>query len=303
MTTTETRTAIVTGGTSGIGRATAALLRAEGWRVVATGLTEAEVEAAGGEAEVLDVTDDAAVAALFARFDRLDGLVTAAGMVARDAEWQIESFARVIDVNLTGTMRAAIAARPALKRAGGAVVTIASIMGYVSNPKAPAYAASKAGVVNLTRALAARWAEDGIRVNAVAPGYIETAMTEVVRADNAMADALLQRQKLGRWGRPGGGRRDDRLAALGQGELRHRLDPSGRWRLPDQLSPTDAQPAQGTLWTEAGLRTGGSAGLNARRGGSWRLASSASRGRRSQKSSKEPSKIRGNSASATMASS
>jgi NAD(P)-dependent dehydrogenase (short-subunit alcohol dehydrogenase family) len=199
---TASRTAIVTGGTSGIGRATAGLLRAQGWRVVATGLTEAEVAAAGGEAEVLDVTDDAGVAALFARFDQLDGLVTAAGMVARDAEWQIDSFARVIDVNLTGTMRAASAAYPALKRAGGAVVTIASIMGYVSNPKAPAYAASKAGVVNLTRALAARWAEDGIRVNAVAPGYVETAMTEAVRADNALADALLQRQKLGRWGRP-----------------------------------------------------------------------------------------------------
>jgi NAD(P)-dependent dehydrogenase (short-subunit alcohol dehydrogenase family) len=197
-----TRTAIVTGGTSGIGRATAELLRADGWRVVATGLTEAEVEAAGGEAEVLDVADDAAVAAFFARFDRLDGLVTAAGMVAREAEWEIDSFVRVIDVNLTGTMRAAIAAYPALKRAGGAVVTIASIMGYVSNPKAPAYAASKAGVINLTRALAARWAEDGIRVNAVAPGYIETPMTEAVRADNALADTLLKRHKLGRWGRP-----------------------------------------------------------------------------------------------------
>ena len=196
------KTAIVTGGTSGIGRATVELLRADGWRVVATGLTQAEVDAAGGEAEALDVTDDAAVRALFERFDRLDGLVTAAGMVARDAEWEIDSFARVIDVNLTGTMRAALAARPALKRAGGAVVTIASIMGYVSNPRAPAYAASKAGVVNLTRALASRWAADGIRVNAVAPGYVETAMTEAVRADNALSDALLQRQKLGRWGRP-----------------------------------------------------------------------------------------------------
>lgn len=197
-----TKTAIVTGGTSGIGRATAELLRAQGWRVVATGLTAAQVAAAGGEAEVLDVTDDAGVASLFARFDRLDGLVTAAGMGAPEAEWEIESFAHVIDVNLTGTMRACVAAHPALKRAGGAVVTIASIMGYVANPRAPAYTASKAGVINLTRALAARWAPDGIRVNAVAPGAVETAMTEFIRQDNALTNALLQRQKLGRWGRP-----------------------------------------------------------------------------------------------------
>jgi NAD(P)-dependent dehydrogenase (short-subunit alcohol dehydrogenase family) len=196
------RIAVVTGGTRGIGAATAALLRAQGWSVTVTGLTEAEVAAAGEGAEVLDVTDDRAVAALFARFERLDGLVTSAGMVAREAEWEIPAFARVVDVNLTGTMRAALAAHPALKRAGGSVVTIASIMGYVSNPAAPAYAASKAGVINLTRALAARWAPDGIRVNAVAPGYVETAMTEKVRKDNAVADALLQRQKLGRWGRP-----------------------------------------------------------------------------------------------------
>ena len=74
--------------------------------------------------------------------------------------------------------------------------------GLCRNPHAPAYAASKAGVINLTRALAARWAPDGIRVNAVAPGYVETAMTELVRQDHALADALLQRQKLGRWGRP-----------------------------------------------------------------------------------------------------
>ncbi len=203
---TLTHTAVITGGTTGIGAATAALLREQGWRVVATGLTEAEVAAANasgdGEAEVLDVTDDAAVTAFFARFETLDGLVTSAGMVARNAEYDIATFARVIDVNLTGTMRAAVAAHPALARAGGGVVTIASIMGYAANPMQPAYSASKAGIVNLTRSLAARWAADGVRVNAVAPGYIETAMTEFVRTDNARAASILERQKLGRWGRP-----------------------------------------------------------------------------------------------------
>lgn len=196
------RIAVVTGGTTGIGAATAALLRAQGWRVVATGLTEGEVAAAGGEAERLDVTDDAAVAALFARFKRLDGLVTCAGMVAREAEYDPAIFARVIDVNLTGTMRAAVAAHPALARAQGAVVTIASVLAGVANPMAPAYSASKAGVVNLTRALAARWAADGVRVNAVAPGYVETAMTDGVRADPGRAQAVLGRTQLRRWGRP-----------------------------------------------------------------------------------------------------
>lgn len=196
------KTAVITGGTTGIGAATAALLREAGWRVVATGLTEAEVAAAGGEAVVLDVTDDAAVTGFFSGFDRLDGLVTSAGTVARNAEYDIATFARVIDVNLTGTMRAAVAAHPALARAGGAIVTIASILGYASNPMQPAYSASKAGVINLTRALAARWAADGVRVNGVAPGYVETPMTEFTRADNARAAAILERQRLGRWGRP-----------------------------------------------------------------------------------------------------
>jgi NAD(P)-dependent dehydrogenase (short-subunit alcohol dehydrogenase family) len=196
------KTAVVTGGTSGIGRATAELLRAQGWRVVAIGLTDGQHAGTGGEAELLDVTDDAGVAAFFARFDRLDGLVTAAGMAARETEWEIETFARVLDVNLTGTLRACVAAHPALKRAGGAVVTIASVLGYTATPSSPAYSASKAGIINLTRAMAARWAADGIRVNAVAPGGIETPMTAFVRQDNALADAVLQRQKLGRWGRP-----------------------------------------------------------------------------------------------------
>lgn len=196
------KTAVITGGTTGIGAATARLLRAEGWRVVATGLTEAEVTAADGEAAVLDVTDDAAVRAFFANFQRLDGLVTSAGMVAREAEFDIATFARVIDVNLTGTMRACVAAQPALARAGGAIVTVASVLAQFGNPGAPAYSASKAGVVNLTRALAARWAADGIRVNAVAPGYIETAMTEAARADAGREASLMARAQLHRWGRP-----------------------------------------------------------------------------------------------------
>lgn len=133
----------------------------------------------------------------------MHGLVNAAGISGAPADQtEIDVFERVIDVNLTGTMRCCMAAQPALVASGGSIVNIASVMGYVANPLSPAYAASKAGVVNLTRALGARWAPEGVRVNAVAPGYIETPMTDFVRADNERNDRVLSRQHMGRWGRP-----------------------------------------------------------------------------------------------------
>ena len=196
------RVAIVTGGASGIGAATAVLLRAAGWRVISTGLTEKEVDAAGPDAVRLDVRNADAVAELFAGHDRLDGLVNAAGIAGRGDQTEMSLFEEIVDVNLTGTMRCCVAAHSALAEAGGSVVNLASVLGFVANPTSLAYAASKAGVVNLTRALAARWAEDGIRVNAVAPGYIETPMTDFVRADNERADRVMAHTPMGRWGKP-----------------------------------------------------------------------------------------------------
>lgn len=194
---------IITGGTSGIGAATAAILRAEGWDVIPTGFTDAEMAAAGPGARRLDVRDNAAVGALFAEFDALHGLVNAAGVGALGDPDDIEVFQTTIDINLTGTMRCCVAARPALVKGGGAIVNIASVAGYVSIPPVPAYSASKAGVVNLTRALGARWAGEGVRVNAVAPGYIETPMTEPVRSDNERNAAVMGRTHIGRFGQPG----------------------------------------------------------------------------------------------------
>ena len=196
------RKAVVTGGTSGIGAATVALLRADGWDVVPTGFTEAEIAAAGPSARFLDVRDTAAVEAFFNAFDSLDGLVNAAGVGAIGDAMDQDVWDATIDVNLSGTYRCCRAAYPALSEAGGSVVNIASVLGYVGNVHAPAYAAAKAGVVNMTRALGARWAREGLRVNAVAPGYIETPMTEHVRTDNDRASTVLGRTHMGRFGQP-----------------------------------------------------------------------------------------------------
>ena len=105
-------------------------------------------------------------------------------------------------MNLTGTMRCCKAAKPALIKGGGSIVNIASILGLTGNKWSPAYAASKAGVVNLTRCLGAQWASEGVRVNAVAPGYIETPMTEPVRDNNLRRTTVMGRTPMDRFGMP-----------------------------------------------------------------------------------------------------
>jgi NAD(P)-dependent dehydrogenase (short-subunit alcohol dehydrogenase family) len=150
----------------------------------------------------LDVTDAAAVTAFTADLDALTVLVNAAGVIRLRQEYDPSEFMRVVDVNLTGTMRMAVACRAALANAKGAIVNLASMHAIFGAPLSPAYAASKAGVVQLTKSLAVAWAEDGIRVNAIAPGWIETPMTLPARSDAARNRAILDRTPLGRWGTP-----------------------------------------------------------------------------------------------------
>jgi len=189
-------TAVVTGAAGGIGSALVAAFRDAGYHTIGV-----DCAAAAGVTP-LDVTETAAVTAFAERLETLDVLVNAAGVLRLGQEYDPSEFARVVDINLTGTMRMSVACRPALAKARGAIVNIASMHAIFGAPLSPAYAASKAGVVQLTKSLAVAWAEDGIRVNAIAPGWIETPMTVPARSDTARNRAILERTPLGRWGTP-----------------------------------------------------------------------------------------------------
>ena len=211
----EQRVAAVTGAAQGLGLADAQRLAAGGYRVVVADLdgeaAAAAAEAIGGGAVGLpaDVTDPAAVDELFARverdFGRLDVLVNNAGISYPEptADLSEERWQRMLDIHLGGTFRCSKRAYPLLARQGGAIVNVSSIAAILGQGKRAAYSAAKGGIAALTRDLAMEWAPDGIRVNAVAPGVIETEiLTENI--ERGMLDPAVfgTRVPLGRMGRP-----------------------------------------------------------------------------------------------------
>jgi NAD(P)-dependent dehydrogenase (short-subunit alcohol dehydrogenase family) len=201
------RHVLIIGGTSGIGRAIGEAFARDGCTVVVTGRTAEEVQSLPSqnhiEATQLDVTQPDQIATLVRRLDRLDVLVNAAGMILRQGqEFDPENFARVVDVNLTGAMRMCSAARDLLFASRGCVINLASMLSFFGSGYAPAYSASKGGVAQLTKSLAIAWAPHGVRVNAIAPGWIETAITAPLVADPAKRDAITARTPLARWGQP-----------------------------------------------------------------------------------------------------
>lgn len=196
---------VVTGGTRGIGAAVSRVLFDAGWQVTALTVSAQEIEQFDGPDDIgldlLDVTDTQAVNAFFAKLTSLDGLVNCAGILKRGSEYDLEVFEQVINVNLNGTMRCCVAAQPLLAKTDGAIVNMASMLSTFGGPLVPAYTASKGGVAQLTKALAGHWAEDGIRINAVAPGWIETEMTQGLRDAPERSESILNRTPMKRWGK------------------------------------------------------------------------------------------------------
>jgi 2-deoxy-D-gluconate 3-dehydrogenase len=209
------RVALVTGAASGLGAAIAIALAQAGAQVAVHGNRRAATETAtvigsASAAFQADLAEATAAARLFdevkERFHRVDILVNNAGTIHRDSaeEFRLDDWQRVLQVNLTSVFQLSqLAGRDMLeRRAGGKIINIASLLSFQGGIRVPAYAASKGGVAQLTKALANEWAPHGIQVNAIAPGYFATTNTEALQTDPARNQQILDRIPAGRWGEP-----------------------------------------------------------------------------------------------------
>jgi NAD(P)-dependent dehydrogenase (short-subunit alcohol dehydrogenase family) len=189
---------------AGIGASIARAFQDAGAKVTITGVeTEPAPEDKARFPYVqLDVQSYDDIKALAAATPKLDILVNGAAITARGEEMTPAFFEKVVDINLHGTFRTAEAFHPQLRSAGGSVINIASMYAQFGSPRNPAYGASKAAVQQLTKSLAIAWAPDGIRVNAVAPGFIVTEQSARSRTDPQHVENVNKRTPLGRWGQP-----------------------------------------------------------------------------------------------------
>ena len=203
---------LVTGGTSGIGAGIARAFLEAGARVSITGTRPAASEYPEDLARYayhpLELTDHARIDALAAEFSSLDVLINNAGasLPGGRNEYEPEVFEQSIAINLFGAFRLASACKSMLAASaiegGGSVVNMASMSSYFGIPIDPDYGAAKAGIVQMTKTLAVAWAKEGVRVNAVAPGLIESKMTEPMLKIESLSKAHLDRTPMARWGTP-----------------------------------------------------------------------------------------------------
>ncbi len=195
--------ALVAGATQGIGAVIANQLAEMGAEVTALGLGLGDGTLVPKvDVRQADVTSAESLADALQGIDQLDIVFNCAGIIQRGAEHDLEVFEKVLAVNLTGTMRVCTATRERLKARGGCIVNTASMLSFFGGGLVPGYSASKGGVAQLTKSLAIAYAPDGIRVNAVAPGWIDTPLTKPLQNDPARSGPILARTPLGRWGKP-----------------------------------------------------------------------------------------------------
>lgn len=202
---------LVTGGSSGIGNGIAHAFVRAGAEVHVTGTRDAADYAPDAGSDLkglafhrLDIGDEAAVDAFADGWKGgLDVLVHSTGTVAyRRKEFEMETFRRVMDVNLNGVFQLSVRLFPLLKASGGSIVNVASLASFFSTRNNPAYSASKGGLAILTKTLADNWGREGVRVNAIAPGFVASKLTQVSRDNPAIYEASLRKTPLGRWGTP-----------------------------------------------------------------------------------------------------
>lgn len=212
------RHALVTGASRGIGAAVAEALTAHGAAVCLLARDQSSLEVVGTRIEAVtgrapttvtaDMADPTsiteAVADATAQLGGLDILVNNAGTIERapSSDLTVEQWDRAVDVNLRGAFVASQSAFAALSSSRGSIVNIASLSAKFGIRRAAAYGASKGGLLQLTRALAIEWAADGVRVNAVAPGYVQTEFTRALQEDRARASSIQARIPMGRWATP-----------------------------------------------------------------------------------------------------
>jgi 3-oxoacyl-[acyl-carrier protein] reductase len=203
--------ALVVGGSSGIGNGIAQAFRAHGARVAVCGTRakasdyspEQGSHLDGLDYFQLDVSDAGAIERFNPAFEKLDILVLAQGAVVyRRGEFQMEGFRKVLEVNLMSLMACATRFHPMLRTANGSLIIVSSTAAYHSTMGNPAYNASKTGAVGLTRTLGEAWAEDGIRVNGIAPGLVDTKMTKVTTDNPKRLEGALAQIPLRRLGTP-----------------------------------------------------------------------------------------------------
>lgn len=199
----------ITGAASGIGKATADAVRAEGGVVAAADVGSIEGLGNRDTSYTLDVTDEAAtkdtVSAIVKHYGRIDGLMTCAGIsiAGTVTHVDLEDWNRALAVNLTGTMLSVRAVMPHMVAAGrGSIVTVSSIYGMTGCQGNTPYNVTKGAVLQLTRSLAADYGASGVRINAVSPGFIETPMTEMLQHESPVRSAFINMHLLKRSGRP-----------------------------------------------------------------------------------------------------